>query len=271
MMRLGRILVYVFLIILALVAIVPFYLVMVNASWPAFDIVSSLKLFPGAAFADNYRALMAHTDIWRGFANSLLISVSYVVLTGYFGSMTAFGFAKYRLKGGRILFSIVLMSMMLPSQLSIIGFYFLNLRLGLLNTYWPLILPAIANASAVFFLTGMIKTTVPDALIECARLEGAGELRIFHKIVIPLVSPGIATICILNFVTSWNNYMTPLIIISDSRKYTMPILISVIKGVYLSNYGAMYMAILISVVPIIIVYCFLSKYIINGLTLGGVK
>lgn len=266
-----KIVVYFFLVVLAIIAIIPFYLVMVNASWPSFDIVSSLKLVPGTNFLENYFALIEHADIWRSFFNSIFISMACVILTCYFATLAGYGFAKYRLKGGRILFFIVLASMMLPSQLSIIGFYFLNLRLGLLNTFYPLILPSIANASAVFFLQGMIKDTISDSYIEAARIEGAGELRIFHSIAIPLVSPGIATIGILNFVNSWNSYMTPLIILSDEKKFTMPILISVVKGVYLSNYGAMYMAIFISVIPIIIIYCFLSRYIINGLTIGGIK
>ena len=143
-----------------------------------------------------------------------------------------------------MLYGIVLASMMIPSQVSIIGFYQLNLKLHLLNTYWPFILPGIASASTV---------------------------RIFNRLVYPCVLPGIVTMCIFNFVASWNSYIGPLIIVSDSRKYTMPVMISMIKGLYLTNYGAMYLAIAISVVPIIIVFCILSKYIVNGMTAGADK
>ena len=131
-----KIIIYFFLVILAIIAIVPFYLVMVNASWPSFDIVSGLKLVPGTSFLENYFALIEHADIWRSFFNSVFISIACVIFTCYFATLAGYGFAKYRLKGGKILFSIVLASMMLPSQLSIIGFYFLNLRLGLLNTWY---------------------------------------------------------------------------------------------------------------------------------------
>lgn len=266
-----KIFLYIFLISLAVISLLPFYLVMVNSTYDAIDIVTKIKFVPGKMFMENYKKLQSLTNIWRGFLNSLLISVPFTLLTGYFGAFAAFGFAKYKFKGKNFLFSIVLASMMLPSQLSIIGFYMTNLKLGLLDTFWPFILPAIANASAVFFLRGMIESGVPDSLLEAARMEGCGELRIFNRIVLPIMTPGIATICILNFVSSWNNYMGPLIILSDSKKFTMPILISTIKGIFLSNYGAMYVAIAISIIPVIVIYVFCSKYIIGGLTIGSEK
>lgn len=266
-----KVLIYAFLILLLVICVLPFYLVIVNSTYSSIEIVTKIKLIPGDKFLENYGKLQGLTNIWRGFANSLVIAVPYVLLTGYFGAFAGYGFAKYSFKGRGFFFCIVLASMMLPSQLSIIGFYRLNLKLGLLNTYWPFILPGIANASAVFFLKGMIEQTVPTSLIEAARMEGYTELGIFNRIVLPCVMPGVATMCIFNFVSCWNNYLAPLIILSDSKKFTMPILISTIKGIFLSNYGAMYVAIAISVVPVIVVYLFLSKYIINGLTIGAVK
>jgi multiple sugar transport system permease protein len=192
-------------------------------------------------------------------------------LSGYFGALTAYGFAKYHFPGEKILFSIVLASMMLPPQLSIIGFYQLNLKLKLLNSYFPFILPGIANATTVFFMRGMIEQGIPDSIMEAARLEGCSEFKIFNRIVLPCVMPGVATMCIFNFVSCWNNYLGPLIIMTESKKYTLPVMIAMIKGLYLSNYGAMYLAIAISIVPIIIVYAFCSKFIINGLTAGSEK
>lgn len=266
-----KIVMYIFLVFLLLLSVVPFYLVIVNASHTSFDIVTKLNLLPGSALADNYETMQTHVNIWRGFANSLLISIPYTILTGYFGAFVAYGFAKYDFKGKNILYGIVLASMMIPTQVSVIGFYQMNLKLHLLNTYWPFILPGIANASAVFFLRGIISQGIPDSMIEAARVEGCSELKIFNRIIFPCVSPGVMTMCIFNFVASWNNYMGPLIVMSDSDMYTMPVMISMIKGLYLTNYGAMYLAIAISVVPIIIVFCFLSKYIVNGLTAGANK
>lgn len=269
--RLGTIIIYVFLFILLLLSVVPFYLVIVNSTHSSFDIVTKLNLLPGKALADNYATMQSNVNIWRGFLNSLVISVSFTLLSGYFGAFCAYGFAKYNFRGKRFLFGIVLASMMIPSQVTIIGFYQLNLRLHMLNSYWPFILPGIANATTVFFMRGIISQSIPDSILEAARLEGCTEVGIFNRIVLPCVMPGVITMCIFNFVASWNNYMGPLIVMSDNDMYTMPVMIAMIKGLYLSNYGAMYLAIAISVVPIIIVFCFFSRYIINGLTAGSDK
>ncbi|MFA9380528.1 MAG: carbohydrate ABC transporter permease [Acetanaerobacterium sp.] len=262
---------YAFLIFLVLLSIVPFYLVIINSTHDSFDIVTRLNLLPGANIAENYATMQTHVNIWQGFFNSLCIAVPYTFFTGYFGALTAFGFAKYRFKGKSVLFGIVLASMMLPGQLSIIGFYQLNLKLKLLNSYLPFILPGVANATAVFFLRGMIEQGIPSTMMEAARIEGCSEFRIFNRIVLPCMIPGVATMCIFNFVSCWNNYIGPLIIMTDSKKYTMPVMIAMIKGLYLTNYGAMYLAIAISIVPIVVVYLFFSKYIINGLTVGSDK
>lgn len=268
---LKKIVIYTFLAVLLLISVIPFYLVMINATHDSFDIVTKLNLLPGSSIVENYKTMQTNVNIWSGFANSLCIAVPFTLLTGYFGALTAYGFAKYKFKGKNVLFGIVLASMMIPSQLSIIGFYQLNLKLKLINSYFPFILPGIANASAVFFLRGIIEQGIPKSMIEAARLEGYSEIGIFNRIVLPCIKPGIATMCIFNFVSSWNNYIGPLIIMTDSDKYTMPVMISMIKGLYMTNYGALYLAIAISIVPIIIIYLFLSKNIINGLTAGSEK
>ncbi len=262
---------YAFLIFLLLLSIVPFYLVIVNSTHSSFDIVTKLNLGIGSNLKENYAKMQTHINIWRGFANSLSIAIPYTFFTGYFGALTAFGFAKYKFKGKKILFGVVLASMMLPNQLSIIGFYQLNLKLRLINSYLPFILPGIANATAVFFLRGIIEQGIPNSMLEAARLDGCSEFKIFNRLVLPCIMPGVATMCIFNFVSCWNNYMGPLIIMTDSNKYTMPVMIAMIKGLYLTDYGAMYLAIAISIVPIIIVYLFCSQYIINGLTAGADK
>jgi multiple sugar transport system permease protein len=135
----------------------------------------------------------------------------------------------------------------------------------------PFIVPGIANAVAVFFLKGIIEQSIPDSMLEAGRIEGCSEVRIFHRLILPCITPGIATMCIFHFVSSWNNYLGPLIILSENKKYTMPVLIAMIKGLYKTNYGAMYVAIVLSVAPIIALYIFCSRFIINGLTVGSDK
>jgi multiple sugar transport system permease protein len=271
MKRLTQILIYLFLVFLLVLSLSPFYLVLINSTYNSIDIVTKVKFLPGTMFLTNYHKLQELTNIWRGFANSVVVSVPFMLFSCYFGAFAGYGFAKFQFKGKNFFFFLVLASMMLPSQLSIIGFYSTSLKLGMLNTFWPLILPGIANAAAVFFLRGIIEQSVPDSLLEAARMEGCSEPTIFNKFVLPCIMPGVATIGIFNFVSSWNNYLGPLIILSDAKKFTMPILIATIKGIFLSNYGAMYVAIAISIFPVIVVYCFLSRYIINGLTIGAEK
>lgn len=268
---LGRVIIYIILVLLLLLSVVPFYLVIVNSTHSSYDIVTRLNLGIGDDLGENYKTMQSNVNIWSGFTNSLIIVIPYTLFTAYFGALTAYGFAKYRFRGRKVLFWIVLASMMLPSQLSIIGFYQLNLKLKLINSYLPFIIPGIANATAVFFLRGIISQSIPDSMIEAARIEGCSEIGIFNKMILPCIMPGVATICIFSFVSCWNNYMGPLIIMTSNDKYTLPVMISMIKGLYMTNYGAMYLAIAISVVPIIIVYIFLSRYIISGLTMGSDK
>ena len=244
--KISKVAIYAFLIVLLLLSVVPFYLVTVNGTHSSFDIVTKLNLLPGSSLAENYQTMQSHVNIWRGFA-------------------------KYQFRGKKVLYAIVLASMMIPTQVTIIGFFQLNLKLKLLNSYWPFILRGFCNATTVFFLRGIITQSIPDSMIEAARMEGCSEIRIFNKIVFPCIVPGVMTMSIFNYVACWNSYIEPLIIMTDKNMYTMPVMISTIKGLYMSNYGAMYLAIAISVIPIIVVFCFLSKYIINGLTVGSDK
>ena len=267
----SRVLMYAFLIVLVLISVVPFYMVLINSTHSSFGIVTRLHLLPGGQFSKNYATMMQKADIWQGFLNSLTVTVPFTLFTGYFGAMTAFGFAKYRFRFREGLFAAVLVSMMLPPQLSVVGFYRLNLSLRLLNTYVPFILPGIANATAVFFLRGIVEQSIPDSMLEAGRIEGCSELRIFHRLILPCLAPGVATMCIFHFVASWNNYLGPLIILSDNKRYTLPVVIAMIKGLYKTDYGATYVAVVLSVAPIVALYLFCSRFLISGLTVGSDK
>lgn len=270
-----NVIIYGFLLLLVVITLVPFYLVTVNATHSSFEIVTQLNLLPGKYLVENYQKLQQYVNIWDGFFNSLFVSVTFTLVSGYFGALVAFGFAKYEFWGKRFLFSVVLASMMIPGQVSIIGFYRLGLKIGLVNNLlafmFPFFAPGVTSVSTIFFLRGMISQGVPGSLLEAARMEGCSEFGIFNRIVLPCIMPGVATMCIFNFVNSWNNYIGPLIMITDTKKYTMPILISLVKGIYLTNYGAMYLAVGISILAVVVVYLFCSKYIIDGLTMGAEK
>jgi multiple sugar transport system permease protein len=262
---------YVLLVILTLICLVPFYIMLIDATHTNGEIASKLWILPGTALLDNYNRLVESVPIWRGFANSLFIAVAVTLVSGYFSALTAYGFSRYKFKGNKMLYAIVLGSMMIPMQLGFIGFYQLISKMHLLNSYIPLIIPSIANASSVFFIKGYTDGAVHESLIEAARIDGSGEFAIFNKIGLPLIMPSVATMSIFTFIGTWNNYLTPLILISDMEKYTLPIMQVVAKGVYKTEFGAIYTCIAISVVPIMIAFAFLSKKIIGGLTIGGVK
>ncbi len=163
--------------------------------------------------------------------------------------------------------------MMIPAQLSLIGFYNLCQKLHMVDSYLPLIIPAIASPGTVFFLRQYVQSTLSKALLEAARIDGAGELHIFHKIVLPIMAPGIATMSIGAFIGNWNNYLVPLILLNTPDKMTLPVMISTLNAAtdLQKNQGAIYLGVAISVVPILIVFCFCSKYIISSITAGSVK
>lgn len=269
--HIGRVIVYAGLILLVILCFCPFYIMIINATHSSNELMTGMYLLPGKSTGRNYESMTAMINIGKGFLNSAVITVSATLLSAYFGSLTAFGLTKYDFKGKNILFVVVMVSMMMPAQLGIIGFFRLCKFMGILDTYLPLILPAIANAGTVFFVMQYMKSTLPDSLLESARIEGCGEFYIFNKIALPLCKPAIATMSIFNFVGSWNNFMTPMIVLFNQKNFTLPLLIMNLRGSFNRDYGATYLAIALSIIPIMIVYAFMSKSITEGLTAGAVK
>lgn len=269
----GRIVLYVFLVLLAVLCLLPFYIMIISATHTSEDIATKLLLLPGNAFMDNYTRMISTVQyFWLSYKNSLVVAISGTVLSAYFGSLAAYGFAKYKFKGNKILFWLVLCSMMVPIQLGIIGFFkVVQASHFMVNSHLALIIPAVANANLVFFVKLYIESAVPDSIIESARIDGCGEFRIFNKIVIPMIVPSMATMSIFAFITSWNNFLTPLIVLYDEKKYTVPLMTAMAKGVYRTDFGSVYTSIALAVVPIMIVFAFCSKYIIGGLAAGAVK
>ncbi|SDY04301.1 multiple sugar transport system permease protein [Evansella caseinilytica] len=264
---------YVLLILLAIISFIPFYMMIVNATRSNAEILQNgFTLFPSAALMENYEVLISYMNVWKGFSNSLLVAVCVTLLSSYFSALTAYGFAVYQFKGRNVLFVSVLVLMMVPGQLGLIGFYDLIKSMGFLDTYIPLILPSIAAPFIVFFLRQFIVSTLHSSLIEAARIDGAGELRIFHRIAFPIMMPAIATMGIFTFIGSWNNYILPLVVLFSPEKYTLPVMMGALRGSQVAqNLGAMYLGIAISVVPIMIAFLFLSKYIISSISAGAVK
>ncbi|KGE71234.1 carbohydrate ABC transporter permease [Spirochaeta lutea] len=267
----GKIGLYTFLVVLAFICVLPFYMMVINSTRSNVEISQNVWVTPGQDLEENYEIIQGKVNIWRGFLSSFIITVPSVVLSAFFSALTAYGFAKFRFKGRNILFWVVLGTMMIPQQLGLIGYYDLVVGLGLIDTYAPLILPMIANAGMVFFVRAYIEQSVSDSLIEAAIIDGAGEFYIFNRIVFPLAMPAVATMSIFTFINKWNDLITPMILLHSAEKFPMPLVISNIRGLYEANYGAIYLGVTISIIPIILVVVFFSKAIIRGLTIGAVK
>jgi multiple sugar transport system permease protein len=264
-------LIYFVLIALLLLCIFPFYIMIINATHATSELYVGLQIFPGSSFLDNFNNMISRVNIGRGFFNSFIVAASSTVLAAYFGTMTAFGLFEYKFKLKKTVYAILMISMMIPGQLGIIGLFRLCRELKILDTYWPIILPSIANAGTIFFIYQFLETTMDEALLDSARIDGCSEVQIFHRFILPLAKPGIATMIIFNFVSYWNNFFTPMILLFSEEKFTVPILMNNMNSGMLQDLGAKYTAIAISIVPIIVLYCFFSKFITNGMMAGAVK
>lgn len=272
-LKIQRVLIYIFFGILTLLSILPFWIVLVNATRSAEQIQQGLSLIPGGNFIYNWNVLREKGfNIFQGYGNSFFIAASSTIINLYFSCLTAYGLTVYTFKGRKVAYAIILMLIMIPSQVSIIGFYQFMSNLGLINSFVPLIIPAAASAPTVFFMKQYLDTIYHPSLVDSARIDGAGEFRIFHAIILPLMKPAIATMSIFSFVTSWNNFLMPLILINDRSKYTLPMLVQLLTtDVYRTEYGSMYLGISMSVIPLLLAYIFLSRYIIGGVTAGSIK
>ena len=267
----GKIVLYIALIALAILCFLPFFIMIINATHTNAEIATTLSLKPGSALMVNYHRLLESQPIWNGLLNSIVIATAVTAVSGYFSALTAYGFSKFRFKGNKILFWVLLGTMMVPTQLGMIGLFQLVKHLGLLDSYVPLIIPAIATPASVFFIKGYTDGAISRSLIEAARIDGCNEFTIFNKIVLPLIFPSVATMSIFTFIQTWNNFLIPLILLFDPAKFTLPIMVMLARGTYKTEYGAVFTGVAISIVPIMIAFIFLSKKIVGGLTVGGVK
>lgn len=266
--------IYLILAFLVVVAVVPFWIVLINATRDGMSIsTQGLTLIPGSSLVANYEILIENANVVQGFWNSMKIAVLSTVLSGYFSALTAYGFHLYNFKGKNVLFGLILIFMMIPSQLAFLGYVKWMTQLGLMDTHAALIIPSIASIGTVFFLRAYISSSMSKSIIESARIDGAGEFHIFHKIGLPLMAPGVATMSLFTFIGSWNNYLSARVILSSKENETLPMVISSLKAlrIWHQNQGAIYLGFAISIVPIVIVFIFASKYLIENISAGAVK
>ncbi len=211
--------------------------------------------------------------MFRGILNSLIVSGSSAAICTYFSALTAYGLYAYDFKLRKVAFTFIMAILVMPTQVTAMGFLRLITNMKMYDTLLPLIVPSIASPAVFYFMYSYLQSSLPLSLVEAARIDGSKEFRTFNRIIIPIMKPAIAVQAIFSFVGSWNNYFVPALVIQSKNKMTVPILIATLRGADYMNFdmGKIYMMIMIAIVPIILVYLFLSKYIIAGVTLGGVK
>ncbi|WP_312433108.1 carbohydrate ABC transporter permease [Lacrimispora sp.] len=269
-----KVIIYVICVFLAILSIAPFYIMMINATRSTVQIQQhAISLLPSTYMMKNIAILLGKSfNPANGFLNSLIISTGATLCAVYFSNMTAYGLVVYNWRFRKPFFSFIMAVMMVPAQITMIGFYQMVYRIHMTNNFLMLILPAIASPSMVFFMRQYMLPSLSLEIIQAARIDGAGEFFIFNRIAMPIMKPAIATQAIFCFVSSWNNLFTPLVLLTDQKKYTMPIMVSLLRGdIYKTEYGSVYMGLALTVLPLIVVYLLLSRYIISGVALGGVK
>lgn len=276
---------FVVCIILTIIAVIPIYLIVMNSTRNHTDIVKNgFAIIPSNNLIQNFKSLknpnagngiyVKSFSLWTGYRNSLIISGSSTLLSIFFSGATAYGLSVYEFKFRRVARSIILAVMMVPTQVVSVGLLNFMMKIHWTDSYAPLILPAIAAPSVVFFMLQYMQSSFPLDIVEAARIDGSGEFRTFLQIALPMLKPAFAVQAIFAFVSSWNNYYTPsmLLLSGELKMKTMPMMVSTILAITRSvDYGVNYLVVTLSILPVVIVYLLLSKFIVRGVALGAVK
>ena len=274
-LAISRFVVYVILIFLAVLCLFSFYMLFVNATRSNADLQGGFRLLPSNYFFKNL--VNAWTDssinIPRGMLNSFIIAACTAVLSTYFSALTAYGIHAYDFKLKKVAFTFIMAVMVIPTQVSAVGFYQMCVKLGWTNSYLPLILPGIAAPVVFFYMKQYMESVLPMEIIDAARVDGSGAFRTFNTIILPMLKPALAVQLIFNFVQSWNNYFMPALLLDKAEMKTVPLMIAQLRSADYSKFdmGKVYMFILLAILPVVVVYLCLSKFIIKGVTAGSVK
>ena len=265
---------YTVLIIISFLCLFWFYVLFINATRSNGELGKGFTAIPSTHLIENLTNLFTGTlPVLRGMLNSLIIAGLSAAACTYFSTMTAYSIHAYDYAGRKAIFTFILTIMMIPTQVTALGFVTLVQNLKLENNFIPLIIPSIAAPVTFFYLKQYMDSNLPGELIEAARIDGAGEVRIFNTVALPLMRPAIAVQAIFTFVASWNNYFTPSLILHEDKSKTLPILIAQLRAADWLKFdmGQVYAMIAFSIFPVIIVYLILSKNIVGGVSAGAVK
>ena len=271
----SRILAYGFVIFLCFLCLFCFLLLILMASKSNSQMQGAFNFRWGGHFMENlYNAWNDFSiNIPVGMVNSFIVAMSSAIITTYFSALTAYGIHVYNFKLKNVVFTFIMAIMMIPSQVSAVGFIQLAYKFGLTNKLWLLIIPSVAAPVVFFYMKQYLESVLPIEMVEAARIDGSNEFRIFNEIVLPIMKPAVAVQMICSFVSSWNNYFMPALLLTKEKYKTVPIMIANLRSADYSKFdqGKVFMFILLAILPVMVVYTILSKSIIKGVTSGSVK
>ena len=269
-----RMIAYIVLIFFVFLCLFWFYVLVINATRSKGELTGGFSPIPSTHFIENMKNLFAGTlPVLTGLRNSFIVAGLSAVLSTYFSTMTAYAIHGYDFRAKKVVFTFILMIMMIPTQVTALGFIQLVQRMKLEDNFTALIVPSIAAPITFYYLKQYMESNLPLSLIEAARIDGSGEFHTFNTIVIPLMKPAIAVQMIFTFVSSWNNYFTPALILHKDNMKTLPILLAQLRSADFLKFdmGQVYAMIVFSILPVVVVYLFLSRFIVGGIAAGGVK
>ena len=263
-----------FLVLISFICLFWFYVLFINATRSNSQLARGFTALPSVNLGANLHNLFSGTlPVISGLCNSLVVASFTALLATYFSTMTAYAIHAYDFKLRKAAFTFILAVMMIPTQVTALGFIQLMTKMNLMDNFIPLIVPAMASPAVFFYMKQYMDSVLSKSLIEAARIDGSGELHTFNSIVLPLMKPAVAVQAIFSFVSSWNNYFTPALILHKDKMKTLPILIAQLRAADWLKFdmGQVYAMIAFSIFPVILVYLFLSKNIVGGVMMGGVK
>lgn len=256
--------------IVSVVSLIPFWFMFSMSTYKSEMIFQGTPFLPSNYFFENLKTIFASNFI-QSYMNSLFISIVSMIASVLICAMVGYGMNVYEFRMKKILNLFIMITMMVPSQIGIIGYMIEMRNVCLNNTLWPMILIWFANGFGAYWMISFINSSLPMELVESARIDGANEIRIFGSIVLPCIKPGILTLCLLIFLWSWNNYMIPLVFVNQSDNYTIPIFIKSLASAYRTDYGAQLAGLTLATIPLLLLFMIGSKSFIKGLTAGAVK
>ena len=266
---------YIALVLISFLCLFFFYVLIVNSTRTHFEIQKGFSLLPGKSLMTNLKNVLndANIPVLTGVRNSLIVSACSAALSVYFSALTAYGIYAYNFRFKKAAFAIILLIMTMPTQVSALGFLQLITKMGLQNSFLPLIIPSIAAPAVFFFMKQYLDSNMPMEILEAARIDGSNEFYTFNTIVLPIIKPAIAVQMIFTFVGAWNNYLVPALLLDKRDKKTLPILIAQLRSADFLKFdmGQVYMMMTMAIIPVIVIYLIRSKYIVRGVALGSVK